>query len=355
MNKQHRKYIHVLGHEDSSCKFYKDLIKIYAESNMFDLNDYIFVTPYKSVYDEIFKLYKDIIFLDKNSILKKYLNNNNIIILHSITFSKLQIIFTRKSVLKHCILRTWGHDISRSQNTLKSRIGNYFYSKKLKYFLAIGCSNLVDIINVKQYVSREMKTFRLSYIYLPKDQYNFLCEIKSKNKQNSEKYKVIIGHSGDKADNHKAIIDDLLKFKNRDIEFIFILSYGDKNYCKEIKDYIYLTLKDNATIIEQFMCLNEYVKLIKSVDVVILDSPFSSSLGMLSYAIFFEKTIYVNRNGLINKAVKECNAKINYTDELNSITYDEFIKSRFDKKLNTLHNIRPIEEIAQGWKEIEDL
>ncbi|WP_346697595.1 TDP-N-acetylfucosamine:lipid II N-acetylfucosaminyltransferase [Thomasclavelia spiroformis] len=322
---------------------------------MFDLNNYIFVTPYKSVYDEIFKFYKNIIFLDKKNIFKTYLNYNNIIILHSITFSKLRIIFTRKSALKHCILRTWGHDINRSQNTLKSRIGNYFYSKKLKYFLAIGCSNLVDMINVKQYVSKEMKTIHLSYTYLSKNQFNYLCEIKSKYNPNNTKYRVIIGHSGDKADNHKAIIDDLLKFTNRDIEFIFLLSYGDKNYCNELKEYIYLTLRDNATIIEHFMSLNEYVKLIKSVDVIILDSPFSSSLGMLSYAIFFERKIYVNRNGIIGKAIKECNAEINYTDELSTITYNEFIKPKFDKKLMVLHNIRPVEEIAQGWKKIENL
>lgn len=321
--------LHVLWFNDT--KFYDSLVKMFSESIIPNINmSIIFVTPYKNVYEQL-KEYDCVYFVSEKEILR-LLGKSKLIFLHPNSMSKLRTIFLPKRIANRIVWRTWGHDIRimRSKNPIKIVVYK-LYKRKINQFLAIGVDCEFDVVNVCKVFGNKIRTIQLNY-YGTNEQYDSLKRVALEKNDESNVVRVMIGHNGGPADNHLILINRLKKFKNQNVVFSFPLSYGNKDYIKQVKTKALEAFgTEKVEFLEDFMPYEEFARYIKNVDVALLDQEYSNALGNLEMLIYFSKKIFVNRKGDFAKVFNSKKLKVNYCDEIDKMDYDSFIRYNGDE------------------------
>ena len=334
------KYLHILSHQDT--KFYPDFVKMINESKEFNVDEFLFITWYKDVY-ECIKQYKNVLYIDKKNKIYKWLYKSKWIFMHSNFFTKMETILLPKKICKKIIWRTWGHDIrplDKEKNILK-RFLFKLYVKKVNMFKAIGIANDIDAVNVQNVFGYKLNLYKLNYSY-KNNQKEIVEKIKKEgfiNKKNE--IRILLGHNAGKAENHIQNLYRLSRYVNENIKIFIPLSYSnqDQEYIKKIKSTsIDIFGNDKVEFIENFMEYYDYVKLINSMDIAIMDQEFSNGLGNLSLLIYFKKKIFVNKKGNIAQSFINKNITPNYADDIGKIKFDRFIKKNFDSRLDEYIN-----------------
>ena len=362
------KYIHIFWQND--FKFNPSVVKMIIDpNNGLNPDEHLFVTPHKEVYTEInniaeskssnneqihFELYEagD----TKNArIVNYYATLGDWLIVHSMP-PPHKAIFIKNKYCSKIVWRTWGHDIgyyyrkeTPIKNLVKYIIGQ-IWKYKVKKFHAIGRSNIVDELNIRERFG-DVKTFRMPY--------QFTSIIDIIDAEQKEKItldgtiNIMVGHFGRAADNHIQMMKRLEHLKNDDIHLYFILSYGDSEYIKDVKNYISKGWHHKSTIVTNFLPRNEYVNFLNQMDVIILDGPRSYALGNINLLIYLRKKLFVNRNGIIRKAFDLTGIPYCLTDELENMTYDELKEPLiYPEIIESSFLPRNREKNIESWKNI---
>lgn len=324
------KYAHIFYHyELNFSKRVIQFIQQYQIENGIEENK--FFTPFESVY-EAFKESSNIELLKvKNprsaeaiNIVGKYADW---IFLHNIGERK-SILKIRPSYLKKIIWRTWGGDRilikNYSGNILrrgKNKVINEIIRFRIKRFKAIGVSNLIDEIELS-------KSFgRLNFVRMPYSSefsYSMLMSIKQ-NIKKKECVNIMIGHSAFEEDKHIEITNMLDCFRDRNIRLYYVISYGNQEYKKKLKKYACDSWKEKAVFIEEYMSSEEYAKFLADMDIAFLTAPYSNALGNIGLLLFFDKKIFLDKNGIIAQGFLSANVPFfDYRDIVN-MDYEEFI------------------------------
>ena len=356
------KYIHLMYGHDS--KFNKLLIDFILDSdNGFDKRQHLFVTPYKNVYDNL-KHYDNVV-LDESgkNLYKIYYKHCNLIISHS-SETLTRLIFTPKKIKNKIVYRYWGglklSDYKRSSinilENIKSSIKRIMIKKCYSDFAAIGVANLTDIIDLSRYLKKDTKYYYLSYA--SNEYYNIVNRLKKKldleKKGNyKSKIKILLGHRGTEENNHIQILKQLQKYdSNRFIVYI-PLSYGDKKYINKVQEYVNNNNDENIVIMDQFMEFSEYAKFLSQIDIAIFDGHTSYALGNLSILLYFNKTIYLNENGVIAKALESENNEYKKIKDIGKISFEEFSKPMFfSQNYNSDLCIMSIQDRIKNWNKL---
>lgn len=165
--------------------------------------------------------------------------------------------------------------------------------------------------------------------------------------------RIMVGHCGAEADRHLEIFEKLKKYKDENIIISLILSYGNKDYIKKVKSKAVEIFNDKVEFINNYMEYDDFAKYISTVDVAILDQIYSNALGNLSLLIFFQKKVYINRNGNIAESFCNSGIKANYTDDIYKLSFEEFvINEEFDKKLLKYSSIHSHICDCENWRNI---
>ena len=334
------KYLQVLGFNDT--KFYTSFVKTINENDAFDNSQFLFVTFYKEVYDEI-KKYDNVKLINKRSIYY-YFIHSKWIFLHPNYMSKVKFCILPNYIAKKIIWRTWGHDIrplnDKKQEKLVVKgcrnIINWLYVKKVRKIRGFGIANDIDIVNIENVFRKSFDYFYIGYGGY-KDKGLVLRRLEKNVKSNELKkdnYKVLLGHNAGRAENHILNLKRLSKFKDNNIKIIMPLAYSvEEGYLKEVKRCAIDIFGNNKVeFIEHFMEYADYAKLIASVDIAIMDQEFSNGLGNLSLLMYFGKKIYINRNGNVAQSFNKNGIKCCYTDDISRIEFDDFINYEGDEK-----------------------
>lgn len=328
------KYLHILSHPD--VKFNPDFVRMINESNEFKTEEFLFITWHKNVYDAV-KQYKNVFLLKNKNEMFKFLFRSKWIFMHANCFSKLQVILLPKCICKKIIWRTWGHDIRplKNKKSIIKRLLFKLYVKKVNKFRAIGIANDIDTVNVQNVFGKKIDVFPINYKYRNnlKEKFDNIKAEMTKNKE----IRILIGHNAGIAENHIENLQRLAKYSNENIKIILPLSYSNNNneYVNKIKEEsLKIFGKDKVEFLENFLEYFEYVKFLSNIDIAIMDQEFSNGLGNLSILIFFEKKIYVNKNGNIAQSFKDKGILANYTENIKNIDFEEFINNNFDEKMN---------------------
>jgi len=112
----------------------------------------------------------------------------------------------------------------------------------------------------------------------------------------SQSKNILLGNSAHYSNNHIEVIDKLAAENLEDRQVIIPISYGDKVYGRYIKNYAHDLLGDNVRVLDSYLPLDEYRALIDSCDTVIMNQCRQQAVGNLIIALWFEKTIYLNKS-----------------------------------------------------------
>ena len=102
-----------------------------------------------------------------------------------------------------------------------------------------------------------------------------------------------IGNSADRSNNYFEIIDMLEKYKNENIKIFAPVSYGDKKYALEVKEYGEKKLGDKFIAMLDFMTPEKYTAFLGSIDIVIFNHKRQQGLGNLYALLYLGKKVYI--------------------------------------------------------------
>lgn len=352
---RHYKYIHFLWHDE--LKFNTRLVRMINNKEYgFSLDDHLFVTPHKMIYEAL-RNYRNVILFDSKKqtytqVINLYASFGDWLFFHSI-LSWGSIFKVKKKYYKKIIWRTWGHDATFAKvnegsllKRLKNRIFNFFKLRVVRLFFAVGVSsNYIDALDIKMRYGN-VKTVHVSYPEKTKD-------IIVSNSQKKDILNIMVGHSGYPADNHIEVMEKLKKYKNENICIYLIFSYANTSYMKEIVDYVNTNWSQKVVVVTKFMPLNEYKEFCSRMDIGIFDfdKPQSYAIGNVSLLFSLRKKLFFNRKGLWHKAFSEKGAPHCCTDELDNMSFEQFRSPLiFEEEKYEGLDKKTFEENLESWK-----
>ncbi len=345
------KYVHVLWDNDLQLKFVSNLVRLI--NNNLCREEHLFVAIDEKMYSGLSK-WENVEFyhppcLRKASVVPYCLRKGQWVILHEM---RKEVLLLKPRDLKRIIWRTWGSDAQyRSikgepvQNLIK-KILTPVKTHTVQSFYAVGTSNTVDEIDIRQAVG-DVKTFRLTYTSSDVDT---LREMVKHVAHKGTTINIMVGHRGSEEDNHIHILESLRKFQEEDISIHLILSYGDPKYIESVEKYVHRYWPEKLIIHKEFMKFEDYVIFLSQIDIAIFDGIGSYALDNIQWMIEMEKTIVLNRYGVIKKAFDENAVPYVCSDCLTAMSLEELTEKRDFSKVGDGMKMLSYNDAVENWK-----
>jgi len=231
----------------------------------------------------------------------KYLNlikrlyTSDKIILHSLMSPRLVVLlFFQPWLLKKCYWVIWGADLyyyEYRQRNLKSYINEQMRKRIIKDLRGLITHIKNDYELAKKWY-RTRGTYYYSCLY-PSNLYNNY----SLNYEliGRKKTYIQIGNSADPSNNHFEVLNKLYKYKYLDIEIICPLSYGDKNYARQVVEFGNEKFGHKFIPINNFLPFDKYLDLLAKVDVAIFNHNRQQALGNIITLLGLGKKVYIRK------------------------------------------------------------
>lgn len=327
----------------NEIKFLKPLVEMINNVELgFTSSEHLFITPHQEVYT-VLSQYTNVILDESNDhLINKYAPRCEWLLSHDLP-GILYTIRTKRKYLKKIVWRTWGgghqkYDYKKDSfvKGVIHRLADWCYKKYYNSYFGkgvIGVANSVDIVDLRKWMPNVPL---LPIPYIASSHYEILCEVSRETVKN-EKFKIMVGHQGTRAENHISIIEKLAKLDQTKFEIYVPLSYGTQTYIEEIIPIIKEMNLPNMHIITDFMPYLEYAKFLHQMDLAILDEPSSMALGNISILLFFGNRIMLNGQGILREVFDMNNLPYYTTDQIDT-TILEMLKtpSVYDGKQNDL-------------------
>lgn len=234
------------------------------------------------------------------------LKKNDKLFIHSLFNPRVVLLlFLYPNILKKCFWVVWGGDLYTfriPKTTLKSKSYELLRSKVIRNIGSIITLVVGDYDLARKWYKVKAKHFFAQY----HDERNYIYTLRlieknvhNKNIKNSSLLRVILGNSATKTNHHIEALDILSKFKNEDIEIICPLSYGDKNYAKQVIIYGNNIFGDKFVPLIQFIDIEEYISILSSVDVGVFNLDRQQALFNITTLINLGKKVFLQTNSTV--------------------------------------------------------
>ncbi len=346
------KYVHALWNSDTHIKFYSNLVNLI--NNNLCREEHLFVAIDKEVYLKLSK-WENVEFYhsrcpESSSIVRYCLHKGQWVILHGIRAS---VLILKPWDYKRVIWRSWGGGVQFIYNegehikNLLKRILAPVRKHMVRNFYAVGIANAVDDIDVRQAFG-DVNTVQLNYTSSDVDR---LLEMVKHVAHKGSTINIMVGHSGRSYDNHICVLESLRKFLKEDILIHLILSYGDSEYMDSVEEYVHRYWPEKIIIHKEFMELEDYIAFLSKMDIAIFDGTVSYALANIEWMIEMEKTIVLNRYGVIKKAFDENSIPYVCSDCLATMSLEELIRKRDFSKIGDGMKILSYNDVIKNWND----
>lgn len=270
--------------------------------------------------------------------IKRIISKAENVILHSLFNMKINyMLFFNKNIIRKSNWVIWGGDLyyfKYRRRSLKSNLKEVIRKRiisNLREITAIikGDYNLaIDV-----YGGNAVYNYA-SYI-LPVN-FDMLDKVKDISKNKSKDIYIQVGNSADKTNNHVEILHCLEKYKDNSIKILCPLSYGDKEYAREIIDLGESIFGAKFIKITNYLSSEEYSEVLSKVDIAIFNHERQQGLGNILALLYLGKKVYIRSDTtpweyFINKNIKAYD-----TLRINSQTFKEF--EELENNINILNS-----------------
>lgn len=107
---------------------------------------------------------------------------------------------------------------------------------------------------------------------------------------------IMIGNSADDENKHFELIDKVIKYGRGDYHVYIPLSYGDKEYAKSVSTYARNMMGDSVTILDQFMPYEEYLSLLRTIDIAVYGHRRQQAFGNIVQLLSLGAKVYIDSN-----------------------------------------------------------
>lgn len=168
---------------------------------------------------------------------------------------------------------------------------------------------------------------------------NFVQDFNLKVKANN----ILVGNSASYENNHLETFNLLKKFNLFNRKIIAPLSYGNKKYCQEIINYGKNIFKDNFYPLVDFFDLKDYINIISSCNIVIMNHKRQQALGNIITMLYAGAKVFLDKENTIYSFFKRNGVYI--------FTIDDINQQNLDSKLDEDKIIKNREILINLWGE----
>lgn len=345
------KYIHIVFAHDA--KFSNSLVKMIKEnSTVFNWSDHHFVFAHEIPYKEFSDYDNMTLDTSNDNLYIKYAGKCMWIISHGCE-TTLHLLRTPIGVRRKIIYRYWGGSRTTGLSLdSKNPITNLYRLLKIKLFrryvgsfAAIGVANVVDILDMSRIMEYE-RYYILPYV--DREMISLVVKYKNMKLENNRIPVILIGHRGSAENNHISIIEKLMPLvRSGKVSLLVPLSYGNKEYISQVKEYINRLQLSNIEILDKFLTLDEYLYLLRKIDIAIFDGSTSYALGNISFLLTFNKRIYLSKDGIIAKTFDKYNIHYFPIDKLHNLQYN--LKENFFDNSKSVISFKDMNSSIALW------
>lgn len=128
---------------------------------------------------------------------------------------------------------------------------------------------------------------------------------------------ILLGNSATLTNNHFEAIDIIASTVLKSKNVIVPLSYGDSNYAKDVVTYAKEKISEKEIVpLLSFMPLQEYVELLKSCGIVIMNHVRQQAMGNIIISIWMGAKVYFNPRSIVYQYLKDLGLIVYSIDEL---------------------------------------
>lgn len=318
-------------------------------------NIYLFINHNWESYDDAKATahrYDDkIVYLDSDGIPEKDMDFSSIdrVFIHYLDLPKIRFIKKYGLESRKICWICWGGDLT---NNILQYLGYKMYSRfpgpiteRIKYKMGIHrfyrkSDELKEILDFIENHLNVMATafsseFQLAKKWLPKEMANVslmeffyypiddVLPLNIRDRWSKNKH-VFLGHSASFTGNHKEAFKRLGRIDIKSRKIIVPINYNgttwNKNHIKSLgKKYC----GNQCSFLESFMPLSEYNELMLQADRFIFNNWRQEAWGNIQIALYMGAKVFLSKNSLLSKHLKELGLHFEYTENLNQTTFDE--------------------------------
>lgn len=279
---------------------------------------------------------------DSRTLLSK-LNDSDLIILHDLSVYSLRMmiltfLFYRK-FFSRIVWLTWGHDLYTVTKKTKTKktIKAILYLTLSKYFAkkinAIVTCFPTDVDLCKDFFRRK-NIFYLPYRGLPKVCSDKINQNDGLNFSFPNKIAVLCSHRVAPSTCTYDIIEPLSKFKNESLNLVLPCNMSNEYYQK-VKNKMLDVFDKKVFVLEDFLQINEYYRLLESVDIAIFPTNLpQQALGTIRYLFKHKKKVFLSEKSLMYDFFRNIGCEIYKFEDIENMSFKEFSTPVQDNSVN---------------------
>lgn len=298
----------------------------------------------------------DNVFLAKRSIVGRLLHYIRVVIkmhqakkviLHGLFDPQLiLILFAMPWLLKKCYWVMWGGDLyvyQLGKRNWKWKLREFFRRSVIKNmgYLVSGTPGDVDL-------AREwyrVKGDHIRCFNYPSNVYKHY-EVKPKIHNTIN---VQVGNSADPSNRHIEILDQLDKFKDKDIKIFAVLSYGDQEYAKKVISEGEKKFGVKFIAITEMMPFDKYLEFLSSIDVAIFNHERQQAFGNTITLLGLGKKVFLNPSSTLNSVFSEFDIQVFNSEKIELTLLDELTKQANSEKVKHYFSKDSLVKSLKNW------
>lgn len=315
-------------------KFIPSFIELIKENFLFGNHNFLLFGNLK---DYPIKLDKNIIYFQSVfQIIKliSMMNSSEKIILHSL-FNPIVVwlLLFQPWLLRKCYWVIWGGDLycyKARRDTIKSHLYESvrgFVIKRLGHFVTYfkGEYELARTWYGVGGVHHECFTY-------PSNIFNNL-KLKL---QDHTSTNILVGNSATYSNQHIAILEKLMDYRDQDIKIFVPLSYGDALYADQVIEFGKSQFGNKFYPIKEFMPFDKYINFLATIDIAVFNNNRQQAVGNIISLIGLGKKVFMRTDVSSWKSLREMGVYVFDIDNL-EISKLEFQYGDHNKRVVTKH------------------
>ena len=269
------------------------------------------------------------------------------VVLHGLSDIKLVcILFFMPWLLKKCYWVMWGGDLyvyQLGERNWKWTLREFFRRPVIKKmgYLVSGTPGDVDL-------AREWYRAKGDHIRCfnyPSNVYKHY-EVKPKIHNTIN---VQVGNSADPSNRHIEILDQLDKFKDKDIKIFAVLSYGDQEYAKKVISEGERKFGVKFIAITEMMIFDKYLEFLSSIDVAIFNHERQQAFGNTITLLGLGKKVFLNPSSTLNSVFSEFDIQVFNSEKIELTLLDELTKQANSEKVKHYFSKDSLVKSLKNW------
>lgn len=265
----------------------------------------------------------------------KQLNSAESIIFHGIYWPDEYLLFFNifSWYFKKMVWIAWGMDLYnwktdvtklKGYRLLMARIRN-----RLAYRARMKINRYASVFPPDGNVMKNTFNHNAKVFDLTNTPMDFEKKIKDNCSTNKDKkyINIMVAHSANVWNNHKEILDSLVPYRYERIRLYITLSTGaNRSYAREVAAYAKLLFGKKAICIYKRMNLDNYIKLLASMDIAIFKLHRQAALGNIMKLLYMNKKVYLPSDTVMYDFFKGQGCDIQDFKLVGKIKFEELVE-----------------------------